>query len=264
MLKLLKDRYWVEDPSLIGKFASTDTKQLYKKNYKKAGKSWFWRDYPVTYTCNSQKYRCPEFDTIDWSENIVMFGCSYTFGVGVSDEQTIASQLTSLGWPTINLGQPGTGPDYQWANSIILKEHKIKPKAVIYFWPDPGRVCQWFKKGNPEEYRLFGSWNTTPGDWGWHYISDDIHSINQLSWYSRCMRLLWDCPVVELTVPVTKDLEFSKKYDKNIKILPPRLDTARDYDIDAGTGHFGPLTNKLWAEFIINELTTKMENKDEM
>lgn len=59
------------------------------------------------YTVNSQGYRCPEFDAIDWENSIIFFGCSHVFGIGLLDHETVANQLSLiLNCPVINLGTP--------------------------------------------------------------------------------------------------------------------------------------------------------------
>lgn len=247
MLELLIHRCRGNDHVFDGKWEGNDNKEFFSKNRKKHGKSWYWRDQPVTYTYNSQRYRCPEFDTIKWEDSIIILGCSFTFGIGISDEHTISSQLTELGWSTINLAQPSTGPDYQFFNSIILNENNIKPKAVIYNWPQPGRMLQWdlHSKGN---YKLWGPWNTEPKDWGWNYISNRFHATTQALWYSRSVKLMWDCPVIE----VTSHKDISDK-SRCIKLLPEFVDHARDWNGE--TGHQGPKTNSLFANILAEELS---------
>lgn len=247
-MELLKHRTWGNEGIFDGKWEGNDSQENYFKNRKTFGQSWPWHNNSVTYTYNSHKYRCPEFDTIDWNGYIIMFGCSQTFGIGVSDEHTISSYLTNLGYPTINLGQPSVGADYQFFNSIILKENQIKPKAVIYNWPPPGRVIQWTDY-NLKSYNLWGPWNTGKEDWGWNYVSDISHSTSQVFWYSRAVNLLWDCPIIE----VTRNKELCN--DSNIKLLPPYVDHARDWN--GQTGHAGPKTNLKSAQLLADILFKK-------
>lgn len=250
MLKLMYRRCRGNERVFDGKWEGGDSERAFSKNRKKHGKSWFWREYPVTYTYNSQKYRCPEFDTINWEESVIILGCSFTFGTGVSDEHTISSQLTNLGWPTVNLGQPGTGTDYQFFNSIILNENKIKPRAVIYNWPTPARMLQWTQN---DRYILWGPWNTNSTDWGWHYISSNFHALKTSLWHSRAVKTMWDCPVIE----VTRNADLSKN-SKDIVLLPDFVDYGRDYDGD--TGHPGPETNLIFAN-LLAELLSKSKQQ---
>ena len=252
MLELLKHTTKGSGGVLNGKWEGPDSLENYLTNKKIYGKSWSWRDYPLTYTYNSQGYRCPEFDSIDWSNQVIIFGCSHTFGTGVSDEQTISAQLTMLGWPTINLGQPGTGVNYQFINSVILNENKIKPRAVIYNWPSPARTLQWVD--NENQYKLWGSWNSEKTDWGWHYISNDFHSITESLWYSRAVKVMWKCPVVEIS-----RYSILCNNQSNIILLEPQMDFGRDYN--GKIGHAGPKTNIAIAQ-LLAKILSDIQSKD--
>jgi hypothetical protein len=65
-----------------------------------------------------------------------MFGCSYIFGIGVTDEHTIPYFLEQLsGRPVINMGIGGSSIQTALHNSIILNDSKYPtPKAVVYSW----------------------------------------------------------------------------------------------------------------------------------
>ena len=67
------------------------------------------------YKTNSLGYRCPEFRPLpDGGKNVVVLGCSHTFGEGLEENETWVSQVAKqsnkiLRW--WNLGQPGAGAD---------------------------------------------------------------------------------------------------------------------------------------------------------
>ena len=80
-----------------------DSRELFKKNLKSQPTSWKYRTTNITYRLNSMGYRTQEFDRIPWHKSIVLFGCSYIFGVGCELSSTIAAPVsyTHLTLPTI-------------------------------------------------------------------------------------------------------------------------------------------------------------------
>jgi hypothetical protein len=108
------------------------------------------------YNCNSSWYRAPEFDTIDWANSAVIFGCSNVFGIGVDDEHTVSSQLSKLiDMPVINMGIGATSMEFSFYNSMILSNNYPTPKAVINIWTSIERTTYYFKNSIINH----GSWN---------------------------------------------------------------------------------------------------------
>lgn len=139
-------------------FYPMDTLSLYNKNLVDQPGDWAWRDRSIRYTLNQQGYRCSEFDQVDWSQSILCFGCSITFGVGVDDCDTWPSQLAEItGVPTVNLGVAGGSIQINWANSVKLIAAGVRPRAVVYYWPDPSRSCE-FRAG--QTVVNWGGWLT--------------------------------------------------------------------------------------------------------
>jgi hypothetical protein len=100
---------------------SYDDQATYEANLKTQPADWEWRTRRVRYTVNSQHYRCPEWSDIDWSNSILMLGCSMVFGLGLDDDQTVTASLSrKLGMPVINLGVPGSSAMFQWINTTKL------------------------------------------------------------------------------------------------------------------------------------------------
>ena len=122
-------------------FCPIDSKELFEQNLKTQPEDWYYRTHPVKYTLNSLGYRTKEFDDIDWKESIVIFGCSYVFGTGVTDEHTIPHFLEKLsGRPVINMGIGASSIQTVLHNSIILNDSKYPtPKAVVNMWTDLNR-----------------------------------------------------------------------------------------------------------------------------
>lgn len=124
------------------RFISADTEELYKQNLKKMSSDWIYRQTPVIYTINSGGYRTAEFNTIDWSNSIVLFGCSNVFGTGVHDTATISSQLQQLtSIPVVNMGLPASSMVHSYYNQLILSEIEPKPRAIVNIWTSPERIC---------------------------------------------------------------------------------------------------------------------------
>lgn len=89
------------------------------------------QDYTVTYTINSWGYRCAEFDTVDWKQCIAVIGCSFVFGTGLREEDTLPCVLSrELGLPVINLGVQGA------SNARIHRLTNLIP-------PVRATVCAW-------------------------------------------------------------------------------------------------------------------------
>ena len=83
-------------------------------------------------------YRCPPWDPMpDGKKNVVVLGCSHTWGVGLEDDERWVhhiSQHNSHNLRYWNLGQPGASAD------LIVRilygcEKVIFPNVVIVCWP---------------------------------------------------------------------------------------------------------------------------------
>jgi hypothetical protein len=134
----------------------TDTSKNFKRLSQNPPKKWDWINKKIYYTSNTQGYRCPEWQNIDWENSILLFGCSVAYGTGVDDSQTLSAYLQKkLKQPVINLASGGSSPMFQWANTIKLASHKIKPLMALYLWPETDRHFE-FKKPNQVEH--LGSW----------------------------------------------------------------------------------------------------------
>lgn len=151
-------------------FLDKDSEELYTKNLKIKPKNWKYRHKNITYRLNSSHYRTVEFDTIPWEKCVVIFGCSTVFGIGASIDETIAAQFSKItGIPAINMGVPGSSPQFALYNSAILKNKYPKPKAVVFGWTSAHR-CSLFL--NPPHTRKefyvqnCGIWGDDPSDLG--------------------------------------------------------------------------------------------------
>jgi hypothetical protein len=198
------------------------------------------------YGVNSQGYRCPEFDTINWQDSILLFGCSHVFGIGLEDEETAAHQLSLiLNIPVINLGMGASSYTYQWINSTILRKHGVSPKAVVYIWPEEARQTV-FVSDNCIETTPIGWWSV--GDkpdytnLGVNLVLHPFQSIHMSKYIRDNMDVLWDCPVLHYTSYLTSH------YYIGIPSIGSALDFARDGK------HRGPISNRMWAENMSKDL----------
>ena len=98
---------------------------------------------PATrYKTNSLGYRSPEFHPLpDGGKNVVVLGCSHTFGEGLEESETCVSQVAKesnkiLRW--WNLGQPGASADLM-IRILYGAEKVLFPKIIIACWPAQSR-----------------------------------------------------------------------------------------------------------------------------
>ena len=83
----------VREWNKTGHFNGYDSKELFEQHLKSQPDDWVYRYKTVNYTLNTHRYRAPEFDTIDWSKSVVIFGCSNVFGTSLDDNDTISRKL---------------------------------------------------------------------------------------------------------------------------------------------------------------------------
>ena len=142
--------------NLLPNYLCVQEKKDYEKNKKKLNNTWRYFDKKVSYNLNSNFYRAPEWDTVNWKESIVVFGCSHVFGEGLAQDETVCYQLQNLlDRPVINLGQSGTSTMFSWHNSIKFFETFGVPYAVIQLWTDYGRLLYYTES----EIKRVGFWS---------------------------------------------------------------------------------------------------------
>jgi hypothetical protein len=177
-------------------FMDTDTSTLRKHNERKMGAKWKYHSKTLTYTNNSNGYRAPEWDQVDWSNSVIALGCSYIYGIGHSDEDTIVKCIErKLGRPVVNLGVGGTGLIFHIENTNRLLAAGIKPKAVVLLHPPTSRFTYFFKDG----LQNIGPWvnKTLLQDMWKQYAYDDHHVVTMQHMYSNAISNMWNCPVVK-------------------------------------------------------------------
>ena len=83
-------------------------------------------------------YRCPSWDPMpDGKKNVVVLGCSHTYGVGLKDNEHWVHFLSQHNTNRLrywNLGQPGASGD-KVVRILYGSQKVIHPKIVIVCWP---------------------------------------------------------------------------------------------------------------------------------
>ena len=231
-------------------FCGMDSRENWQLNLKRQPEDWIWRTRPVRYTVNSQGYRCPEWDQISWADSVLMFGCSYVFGVGIDDQDTMAHQLSlALSAPVINLGQGATDDTFQWVNSTVLAHAGIRPRAVIYLWPGVHRLTEFLGQGRVNNW---GPWNAHMNPMAANWVTNETHIWEYLSYLSLNVRTLWSCPVLEYYPYM-----YPPDQRGTIKPWGCVLDAARDV-APQGAYHPGIETNLGWVRsFLLPDLAVQ-------
>jgi len=103
---------------------------------------------------NSQKFRCADFDTIDWGTSYAMIGCSHVFGESNLNENTIPSILTNItNVNCVNLGANGASREHTFLNSLkVLANTNVK--KLIVLWTYSGRINIYSEDGFTMAERL--------------------------------------------------------------------------------------------------------------
>ena len=90
------------------------------------------------YKTNSQGYRCPEWTPMpDGKKNVVVLGCSHTFGEGLNDDEHWVHHISQHNTKRMrywNLGQPGASAD-KVVRILYGCEKVINPSMIIVCWP---------------------------------------------------------------------------------------------------------------------------------
>jgi len=250
-------------------FISCDSEDLFLKNKKELGPEWYYYDKKIEYKYNSWGYRTKEFNHLD-NNYFTSFGCSFTEGIGLSDEDLWVTKLSKeFNIDSFNLAQGGTGVNFSTTNTILLidylrKNKKTLPKFVIYQLSFNHRTFYTFKYNDDNETTLgleqFSATFPTEvypfstkyfGSWYFHgFVENEGEMIMQSNLSLMVCKNMWE----SLGVPVyfwtygddfqNKDMEmFSHNIDFKI-IFELTEVKARDC---AHNGH-------LAQDIIVNEL----------
>lgn len=214
-----KNKFLPPDAYLSPQWSGTDTEERFLENLKSQPQDWYYRTHEVTYKNNSQGYRTQEFNKIDWTESIVIFGCSNAYGVGLSEEDTVSSRLAAIvDRPVVNLGSGGSSMTFALHNSIMLNEKYPAPFAVVYIWPDYTRVLEYDRSS----IRNYGSWNMEPNSLMDVWNSNGHHAKVNAIFIQKTAKAIWQ----------NKSRYFEGSFSGNNSLLKCKhfknIDKARD------------------------------------
>lgn len=237
----------------VGRFSFGDSPEAYDKNFSKMGPGWHYATKQVTYHCNSDGYRAPEWQDIDWASSIVILGCSMTFGSGLAQDETISHYVSELtGRSTVNLGFPSAGNDLLLNNAAALVNNFPCPHAVVINWSTLDRVM--FYSQYP---RNVGLW-TQEGDHAGEICLHQVYKHRNISKLNRAMesyylaqhaRAMFQNRTRYVTLSYFAETAHYTRSDGYIKFdLDPEHERARDLI------HPGPGTSLRAAKFISQRL----------
>jgi len=197
----------------------------------------------ANYLVNSNGYRTLEFDTIDWPNSIVMFGCSMVFGEGLDEEQTISYQLSKLlNCPVINMGVTGSSIQHSVHNQVILKQNYPTPRAVVNLWTEYSRCTLY----SDNILNTFGPWNTEKGSYGDIWNANAVNAQVNALLMQAVSRQLWH---------TTKHYEGTFFRSTQCVLDCEQLNghlTKTDYATDGQ--HPGPLATRAVSELLAEAL----------
>jgi len=156
-----------------GEFIPADPKNLHKANKEKFGNVWLYTNQKMSYEINSEGFRAPEFNTVDWKNTVAVFGCSFIFGTGLSKHSTIPTFLQpKTKYNVINLGVEGLS-NYGILYNLIQFKKKYNPKVCLVLWTDSSRITYHTKQ---EDYHIT-AWEAQTGEFKEHVPDIDYSYI---------------------------------------------------------------------------------------
>ena len=153
-------------------FSSNDGPKEFERNLKSQPTDWKYRTKSVEYKVNSNGYRCKEWNEINWSEAIVLFGCSCTFGVGLDETETISYHLSKLtGREVVNLGYSSGSNELIVNNCASMLKNFGMPYGVVINWTTTDR----FRFYRSNQYDDLGPWTKNAAE-----INDEEIDVGKL------------------------------------------------------------------------------------
>ena len=225
---------------------------------------WRYKDIPITYEYNSHGHRSKEISELG-KKYILFNGCSHTEGHAMPIEETYAYMLSKdLNMDYYNLALKGNTVNTTYYNlSLFLAKAKVKPKLVVIQWPHFNRLTLIHQDKDPK-WNQYGVY-TVHRNPGMKYDDTGIYKLLDMNnvpmshsyWYRHLtLELLsnYKIPIVEING--MSEIEISPYEPVKTTIVSwPGIeffpDLARDHL------HAGPLTNRLWADKILESLDKK-------
>jgi hypothetical protein len=188
------------------KYYSSDSEVNPFREELKQTDEWKYDNYDIEYKFNSLGYRTKEIEELE-DDFILTFGCSYSEGVGLKQEDLWCEILAkNLNIDLFNAAKQATGMDIVYWNGFMWTNSDAPlPKLVVAQWPHKERksffdYSHLDNKAIPHPMVEDKSGYTDKDGW-WYtrrYIVDEAEMhMNALSWFDS-FNLAWD----RLGVPV--------------------------------------------------------------
>jgi hypothetical protein len=108
------------------------------------------RDFTVTYRLDGDGWRRLPAPPAGRAQGEIWFlGCSYTFGVGVEDDEVYVHRLAATAWPQLQVRNFSV-PAWGTTNAHLALEDRLAqeptPRAVVYGWIDDHRRRNYLRK----------------------------------------------------------------------------------------------------------------------
>lgn len=236
-----------------------DNEDNFKKNCPER-----YKTIPVSYRLNTLGYRGDEFD-LD-KESVLCFGDSFTFGIGLAEEETWPYQLQNMsGHHCVNLGEGGSSN-----HQILRMMHQVitvfKPKACIALLSDMTR--QEFYHGEGRVYLQKVLVNSEGGtDAERHVRKHFLQTYTNLDSFKRFVQYVQGMENVcdANNVPL-----FWTTWDTMINSIPTEImnryiDPARRmdhtlcfHDHARDNMHFGYESNRIFAEETYEHIRSRL------
>jgi len=199
---------------------------------------------------NSQRFRCAEFDAIDWKTSYAMIGCSHVFGQGNDIENTIPSILTNItNTNCVNLGANGASREHTFLNSLkVLANTNVK--KLIVLWTYSGRINIYSEDGFTMAERL-ASDKATDAVRKIMLTTQHFKLLDEQ--YEDILKAIYKDRIIFLDI-IELELEFggivtgNKSADFSIG--------STDYDFAPDGMHYGPI----WNQKVANKIKDKLND----
>ena len=252
------------------KFWSSDSEEKYNKNNKPG---WEYEDSEdLVYEFNEWGYRTKNIDDLD-KDFALVFGCSYTEGVGLYQKDIWCEKLCKeLDIDIFNLAKGGSGPCISYMNTTLYAKHLIryKPKLVIYQWPQAFRRTFSHLEEKIEKVIMADEYdlkmvgyniNTEASnmDMSWfkrRWLKEDGEMYKESFFNFYSTDILWKA----LDVPVyhwTWSGDFTNKYDKPFGFIEDdkiRVIKNKSNDKARDNGHDGKQIHSDVVDFLIDDI----------
>jgi len=214
-------------------------------------------------------FRCPSWDPMpDGKKNVVILGCSHTWGVGLEEHETWAYKVSQHNTDRLryfNLGQPGYSPEGV-VRMLYRTEKSIFPKIIIICWPQLSRREWYGGKKIPLPLNLMGYDEKLR----FQTAETDMHVFLRSVFFAEKFAEHNDAKILHCFADTFIDL---KKYDPNLGVLEnytlkncwPYWDkfTARDIHATPSKArdglHYGVEHHSRFAELFLQKFSPKLK-----